>query len=130
MKFTGRIQKVLPMTGGISQKTGNEWKKLSFIFQYFEKPTDWYSDSVVIDVYNDSMFPSIVENANVIVDFRHKTREYDGRYFNEVRVQSIEFVPAQPTARPQSADEPIATIPAPAVPQPQEGGQENDDLPF
>ena len=44
MEFQGRIAKVLPIRQGVSQRTGNEWKSLPFIFEYFEHDSDRYAD--------------------------------------------------------------------------------------
>jgi hypothetical protein len=35
MKFQGRVKKMLQLRSGVSQRTGNEWKALTFIFEYF-----------------------------------------------------------------------------------------------
>ena len=44
MEFTGRIAKLLPIRQGVSQRTGNEWKSLPFIFEYFEHESDRYAE--------------------------------------------------------------------------------------
>ena len=44
MEFQGRIAKLLPIRQGVSQRTGNEWKSLPFIFEYFEHDSDRYAD--------------------------------------------------------------------------------------
>ena len=35
MEFIGRVKKILPLRSGISQRTGNEWKSLPFIFENY-----------------------------------------------------------------------------------------------
>lgn len=132
MEFTGRIQKVLQGKSGISQRTGKEWKSLPFIFEYFENPSDWYSNSVLLETFDENIIASVVENATVRINFTHRTREHEGRYFNDIRIKSFILMGQQsaPVAGPHAASDTIETIPAPEVPQPQEGGEENDDLPF
>jgi hypothetical protein len=125
MKFKGRIFKVLDKRSGVSQRTGNEWVSQEFIFEYFENPTDRYSDRVVLDTMDADYIDKIKEGAEVTINFGHNVREYQGRFFNSLRVFSMEFAgdaPQQPAAAAQANVAPS--------PQPQEQGKDGDNLPF
>ena len=125
MKFKGRIFKVLDKRSGVSQRTGNEWVSQEFIFEYFENPTDRYSDRVVLETMNADYIDKIKEGAEVTINFGHNVREYQGRFYNSLRVFSMEFAgdaPQQPAAAA-----PANVAPAP---QPQAQGKDDDDLPF
>ena len=125
MKFKGRIFKVLDKRSGVSQRTGNEWVSQEFIFEYFENPTDRYSDRVVLDTMDADYIDKIKEGAEVTVNFGHNVREYQGRYFNSLRVFNMEFAGDAP-------QQPVAAAPANVAPtpQPQAQGKDDDDLPF
>lgn len=92
MEFQGRIAKVLPVRSGVSQRTGNEWKALPFIFEYFENPTDRFADSVMLETFDTNVIENLKEGMEVRCGFGHKTREYEGKTYNELRLYKIEIV--------------------------------------
>ena len=151
MEFQGRIAKVLPVRSGVSQRTGNEWKSLPFIFEYFEHDSDRYADSVMLETFDTNVIDNLQEGMEVRCGFGHRTREYtkDGKtmIINDIRLYKIESVrkaqnqPAQqanvqavaqqPTAQPQVSHA------APFQPQVDANGNPinnqgggDDDLPF
>ena len=99
MEFQGRIAKVLPVRSGVSQRTGNEWKSLPFIFEYFENPSDRYADSVMLETFDTNVIDNLKEGMEVRCGFGHRTREYtkDGKtmIINDLRLYKIESVKAQ-----------------------------------
>jgi hypothetical protein len=91
MQFQGRIYKLFPVQSGTSQR--GEWTKQDFIFEYFEQPTDRYADRVLLSIMNDRIKDyDLHEGDEVIIGFGHNTREYQGRYFNDVRLYHFEKV--------------------------------------
>ena len=151
MEFTGRIAKLLPIRQGVSQRTGNEWKSLPFIFEYFENPSDRYADSVMLETFDTNVIDNLQEGMEVRCGFGHRTREYtkDGKtmIINDIRLYKIESV-RKPANQPEQqangqavGQQPTAQYQAPhAAPFPpqvdangnpinnQEGG--DNDLPF
>jgi hypothetical protein len=129
MEFQGRIAKVLPVRSGVSQRTGNEWKSLPFIFEYFENPSDRYADSVMLETFDEIVINNLKEGMEVRCGFGHKTREYtkDGKtmIINDIRLYKIESVHKEQPAGHAEGQQQGAT-PAPQ----QQGGGETDDLPF
>lgn len=123
MIFQGRIKQVLPMRSGTSQKTGNEWKALPFIFEYFENPSDRYADTVVLETLDTDIIPHIKEGMEVKIGFGHHASEYDGKYYNNLRIYSFEIV------KEQSARQKAQPQQQPAAQQQQQPA-ECDDLPF
>ena len=134
MEFQGRIAKVLPVRSGVSQRTGNEWKSLPFIFEYFENPSDRYADSVMLETFDTKVIENLKEGMEVRCGFGHKTREYtkDGKtmIINDIRLYKIESLhkeqPAGQAAGMAGGQQQAGTT---AAPQQQEGG-DNDALPF
>jgi len=154
MEFQGRVKKLLPVRSGVSQRTGNEWKALPFVFEYFEEDNKRYPDSVVLETFDTNVIDNLKEGMEVRCSFSHRIREYDGRTYNELRLINIASVktaanqPAQQanapaagnntTQQPQAAQ--VAPFP-PAVdasgnppgferPATGDGNGDNDDLPF
>ena len=152
MEFQGRIAKVLPVRSGVSQRTGNEWKSLPFIFEYFEHDSDRYADSVLLETFDTKVIDNLKEGMEVRCGFGHKTREFtkqDGTtaVINDLRLYKIESVrksqnqiaqqanvqavAQQPTTQQQAAHA------APFPPQVDQYGNpvqpinpDDDDLPF
>jgi hypothetical protein len=132
MEVKGRIKKVLQVRSGVSQRTGNEWKALPFVVEFFENPTDRFPDSVVVETMDTNLMPSIREGVDVKIGISHHVREYEGRMYNEVRMYRFELTGSQ-----QPADN-VQAAGANNSPQPQQNaptgtenaGGDSDDLPF
>lgn len=139
MEFTGRVSKILPVRSGTSARTGNEWKALPFVFEYFENPSDRYADSVLLETFDSKVIENIKEGMEVRCGFGHKVRTYqkDGRdvTINELRLYKIESVRAaqQPPQAANAAAAGNQPTPQANAPQSQQKPAEedpNDDLPF
>ena len=131
MEFIGRVKKILPLRSGVSQRTGNEWKSLPFIFEYFEHDTDRYADTVLLETFDTKVIENLKEGMEIRCGFSHRAREYDGKTYNELRLYKIECIKAANQA-PQGANASgVADNGDPAVIGPQNpSNQANDDLPF
>jgi hypothetical protein len=116
MEFQGRIAKVLPMRTGTSERTGNQWQALPFVFEYFEHDTDRYADSVVLETLDTNVIAGICSccehdaTGNLVVEngemkltreikctcgFSHKVRTFtnqqgETKTFNDMRLYKIE----------------------------------------
>lgn len=149
MEFEGRIQRVLPVSSGTSQR--GEWKKLPFVFEYFENGEQRWSDKVLLETFDTNVMAQIgkylkkgadgkavVENGECVLlgelkckcGFSHSVRTFDRQdgtkaTINEVRMYKFEVL-AQGAAVPQQQIQQPAFQPQP---QPQGGGND-DDLPF
>ena len=118
MEFQGRIAKLLPVRSGVSQRTGNEWKSLPFIFEYFEHDSDRYADSVMLETFDTNVIDNLKEGMEVRCGFGHRTREYtkDGKtmIINDIRLYKIESVrKVQNQPAQQAIQQPVAQQPAP-----------------
>lgn len=131
MEFQGRVKKLLPIRSGVSQRTGNEWKALPFIFEYYENPTDRFADTVLLETFDTNVIDNLKEGMEIRCGFGHRTREYEGKVYNELRLYKIESVKGANQA-PQGANAPAAEqSPTPPLPEPQNpSNQADDDLPF
>jgi hypothetical protein len=111
MEFQGRIKKILPLRSGVSQRTGNEWKSLPFVFEYHEHETDRYADSVVLETFDTNVIDNLKEGMEVICGFGHKAKpiaKQDGTQtiINEIRLYKIESIKGAQAAQqaPQGAN--------------------------
>lgn len=138
MEFIGQIIKVCEPRTGVSERTGNEWKAQGFVVEYKEHDTDPWHDKVYLETFDTNVMDKLVEGAIVKVGFRHATREYNGRCYNEVRMNNFELQGAPMESRrpaqqaPQGANASAAgNQPTPPFPAPQNpSNQDDDDLPF
>ena len=135
MEFKGRIMKVFPVVSGTG-KSGQEWKRQEFVFEYFEHETDRWTDKVVLSVMNDRIEEyDLHEGDEVTIGFGHSVREWNNKYFNEMRVYKLE---KKATIKKGVSDNPSPTLPEKG----EEGGKDDagdgedgdgaakDDLPF
>jgi hypothetical protein len=123
MEFKGRIYKVLPLQSGTTAK-GDTWQRLDFIFEYFECETDRWSDKVLLSVMNDRIREyDIHEGDEVLIGFGHSVREYQGRYYNDLRIYKFESLTKTPI--PST----VSDKPVPQEPE-KPSDEKPDDLPF
>lgn len=138
MEFEGQIIKVCNPRTGTSQRTGNEWKTQGFVFEYKEHDTDPWHDKVYLETWDEKIMEQLAVGAVAKIGFRHKTREYDGRVFNDIQMNSFTLIgkPMAATAAPQQPDGGVSANPATNTPQPQQNApsapanEQADDVPF
>ena len=129
MEFKGRIYKVLETTTGTS-RDNKEWKKQEFIFEFFEHDTDRYSDKVVLSVMNDRIREyDLHEGDEVQIGFGHSVREYNGRWFNDIRLYKLDKAAKIPLFEEQAKEAPAYTEGTQTA-EPMKSDEENDPLPF
>ena len=64
MEFEGRITRVLPVRSGTSQN-GNEWKRLPFVFSYYENPDQRWEDKVLLETWDTNIMAQIAQYCEV-----------------------------------------------------------------
>lgn len=160
MEISGKIIQVLPERGGVSQRTGSEWKVGSYILETMEQ----YPKKCVFEVFGSDKIAqmNIQVGQSLTVSLDIDAHEYNGRWYNQIRAWRVQpydpnapvaaaapaaaapFPAAQPAGQP--AAQPMAAAPqteapfppaqpaaqaAPdAAPMPAFGGESTDDLPF
>lgn len=156
MEFEGRIQRVLPVRSGTSQR--GEWKALPFVFEYFETPDQRWSDKVLLETMDTNIMAQIgaylkkgpdgkavVENGECVllaelnckVGFSHSVRQYDRQdgsraTINNVSIYKFEVLGGVATGAQQTGQQATAAGQQPAAAQPaaKPAKVEEDDLPF
>ena len=137
MEITGKIIAALEPRGGVSQRTGNSWKTQEFVIETHEQ----YPRKCVFNVFGEDSLRefNIQVGEELTVSFDIDAREFNGRWYNDIRAWRVVRVdPNAVAAAPAAAPQPQAYAPQPqqpaapaAAPQPEvAGGAAEDDLPF
>lgn len=127
LNVTGRVLQILPLQQGTS-KSGKPWKSLVFVLDTGGQ----YPKKIPIKLFGESVdkFPLQV-GQEVTASLDLDGREWEGKWFAEIKAWDIVQTGAQPAA---PAPQQVATAPAaaPAQPQPAPAPQAGvaDDLPF
>nr|DAW82393.1 MAG TPA: Single-strand binding protein strand beta-sheet extended loops.85A [Caudoviricetes sp.] len=124
MNISGKVVQVLPIQTGTS-KAGNPWQKQEFVLEQGGQ----YPRKVCISLFGDNVakIPQVGQDVMVSVDI--DSREFNGRWYTEIKAWNITQTGAQQAA---PAPQQVATAPAAAPAQPQPAPQAGvaDDLPF
>lgn len=123
MDFVGVVYRVLPPQSGTSAR--GQWQKQEVVFEL----PDEFSRKVCVTFFGDRAQDAaslqVGDKLNVSVNI--ESREYNGRWYTDVRAWRIQKVqPEQPAAAPIPDLPPFETA-EPAMPA---GGDQFDDLPF
>jgi hypothetical protein len=140
MELQGRIVKMLPLQEGVSQSSGNPWKKQEFLFGFFESSDSIYEKRIKLDIMNDKINElGLQEGDEIKVRLSLGCREYpkdSGKYFNDIRTGEITILKRADAKVPQQPAVGVSTAPATNTPQPQQNApsapanEQADDLPF
>ena len=123
LELEGRIAQKMTVQSGTSAR--GAWSKQEFIFEYQEGN---YPTKVLMHVWGDDKVRELDKyqvNDKVKVSFNLSSREFNGRWYTDVRAWRIEPAGAVPPQPQQSYDMPSA--PAPTIDDLPVG---SDDLPF
>lgn len=89
MQLTAKLLALLPLQTG-KGKNG-DWKKQDFIVE----TGDTYPKKICISVWGDKINPSVLVVGNELkIDFDVESREYNGRWYTDVKAWKIEMVSA------------------------------------
>lgn len=108
MEIQGIIKVILPAVGGVSQRTGNPWKKQTFVLQTEEQ----YQKMVPFDVFGDERIAqfNLQLGDRVKVFFDVEGHEYNGRWFAALRCFNITR-PAEQQGTQQVTQQTVASEP-------------------
>ncbi|MBP6970826.1 MAG: DUF3127 domain-containing protein [Bacteroidaceae bacterium] len=128
MEITGRIIAVLEARSGTSKASGNPWKIQEFVLETIHEQ---YPKKMMLSIFGEDKIRQAAINLGdeVVVSFDINAREYNGRWYNDIRAWRVshdvsggaapvgqDYVQAPPTGAPAPDDF------APS--------SEKDDLPF
>lgn len=104
MEIKGRIIRALPAQRGVS-KSGNQWSKQMFVLATLEN----YPKKVAFDLFGDKLaqFAQLcTPGAVVTVSFDIESREFNGRWYTDIRAWKVELDEFQPEPQPQALPQP------------------------
>ena len=124
MEFSGKVIAVLPLQSG--QGRNGEWKKQEYVIENH----DQYPKKVCFNLWGDKIDQFAIQaGEELAVSFDIDCREYNGRWYNDIRAWKVDRVPgAAPSVAPDSYANAAPT--APAAPVDFSSTDEKDDLPF
>ena len=127
MELTGKIIAVMEPRGGVSARTGNTWKTQEYVL---EVPGQ-YPKRCLFNVFGEDRINQFnIQNGDELtIQFDIDAREYNGRWYNDVRAYNV-IRGQQPVSGAQTVAAPSeATSPFPPAQEPASEGA-SDDLPF
>ena len=138
MEVVGKIIQVLPAQEGVG-RNGNPWKVQPYVLETVEN----YPRKVHFEVFGEDRIkanPCDIDQL-VTVSFDIESREFNGRWYTDVRAWRIEPLAAQAAQAPAYGAPGFATptgagisqpsqAPAPAPTDFDAAGADTDDLPF
>ena len=142
MDLTGKVIAILPANSGVSQRTGNPWMTQEYVI---EVPGQ-FPRKMVFNIFGEDRIKqfNIQMGEDITVQFDIDAREYNGRFYNDIRAYNIlrgAAVPpaagapvgGAPVTSPFPPQQPMggadATAPFPPAQEPAGEGS-TDDLPF
>lgn len=132
MEIAGKIIAVLEAKGGISSKTGNTWKTQDYVIETHEQ----FPRRMCFNVFGEEKINqfNIQIGDEVNVSFDINAREYQGRWYNDIRAWNVTKVDGEVPPQLPPVDMPPFGVEQAAAPS---GDQQNatstdsaDDLPF
>ena len=126
MELTGKIIAVMEARGGVSARTGNSWKTQEYVL---EVPGQ-YPKRCLFNVFGEDRINqfNIQNGEELTIQFDIDAREYNGRWYNDIRAYNV-IRGQQPVAGAPVAAPSEATSPFPPAQEPVSDGA-SDDLPF
>ena len=136
MEITGKIIVACEPRGGVSQRTGNNWKMQEFVIQTREA----YPRTCLFSVFGADRLEqfNLHQGDTVHVWLDINARAWQDRYFNDIRAYRVDHIDPNAVntgAQPTQAASTLGSAPAAAAPQQDPfaagaGSDASNDLPF
>lgn len=126
MELTGKIIAVLEARGGIAKSSGNPWKIQEYVIETIEQ----YPHRMCFSVFGEDKINqfNIQLGDDLTVSFDINAREYQGRWYNDIRAWKVERVSAGQASSQQQAQ--AATSSSTHIQTFDSSESDNEDLPF
>ncbi|MBO4656051.1 MAG: DUF3127 domain-containing protein [Bacteroidales bacterium] len=112
MEIIGKLLQKLPLQSGIG-RTGNSWQKQEFVIETMEQ----YPKKVCANLWGDKldMLDTVNIGDTVKVSFSLESREFNGKWYTDVKAWKIELATENPMQPAAPAYQPASAAPAPAA---------------
>ena len=124
---------VMPAMSGVSQSTGNPGMSQEYVMAYYWFPNQTNPSYIVLKVFGEDRIKqfNLQPNDEVRVRYHVEAHEYNGRWFNETRLDAVTFIGASASKNPQPANQPAQQANTQAVgQQPAQQNQGQQQTPF
>ena len=123
LEITGKIFSILPLETGEGKNGKQPWKKQYFILDYMDGN---YPKKVSIQVWGDKTdaLRNLQPGSDVKVSFNVESREFNGRWYTDVKAWKIETGSASQSSAPSSIPDYAETTFS------GDPGSPDNDLPF
>lgn len=143
MELTGKVIAIMEARGGVSQRTGNSWMTQEYVIEI----PGQFPRKMMFNIFGEDRIKqfNIQAGEEITVQFDIDAREFNGRWYNDIRAYNIlrggatvpaaTTVPGTSTAPagtpfpPQQNGAPMAAAPFPPAQEPAEEDSA-DNLPF
>jgi len=120
MQCSAKLIQLLPLQTGTGKN--GQWKKQDIIV---ETEGSTYPKKICVSIWGDKIDAGQLQPGNQLkIDFDIESREYNGRWYTDVKAWKIEASGSAP------AEAPVTGFPAQAAGAGAMGKEEDDDLPF
>jgi hypothetical protein len=115
MQLTAKLVQLLPLQSGTGKN--GQWKKQDIIVE----TEATYPKKICVSVWGDKIETSMLQPGNQLkIDFDVESREFNGRWYTDVKAWKIEVAGTSPAAAPDDSPSIRAVIDI----------SKDDDLPF
>ena len=126
MEFEGTVYKIMPVATGTSAR--GEWQRQDVIFDYNDGGQ--FSRKLCVTIFNRPDDAAKLREGGVYnVSVNIESREYNGRWYTDIRAWRLQPKQTEAPAAPMPADMP-PIVEEPAYTSVSETEAEADDLPF
>ncbi len=123
MELTGKITAVLPLVTG-EGKTGTAWKKQDYVLEFM---SGQYQKKICFNLWGEKIDQFPVElGSEVKVHFDVESREYNGKYYTDIKAYRVDKQQAGVAPAKDTADDWPPFTPTAAT----TNTVAEDDLPF
>ncbi len=131
MEITGRIIEILNVQSGVSKATGKEWKSQDYVIE----TQDQYPRKICFNLFGDNIDKfNIQMGEDLTVSIDIESREYNGRWYTNIRGWKVERGTASAIPSPQDFSAPASSVDplsgAPTTSTKAEPTDPASDLPF
>lgn len=88
MKINGKVKMISPIRKGVSQRTGNAWQRLPFLFE-FKEEGDEYPQRMNLETSDEAAIAYLKEGMEIEVELKFDTHTWGQNTYNDINVRSI-----------------------------------------
>lgn len=127
MEFEGTVYKIMPVTKGTSAR--GEWQRQDIVFEYNDGGQ--FSRKICVTFFNrPDDVSKLREGASYNVSVNIESREYNGRWYTDIRAWRLQPKQTEAPAPAPMPDLPPIGAPSYSAPAATAAADETDDLPF